>query len=489
MNCTQFLETLVSDRRLRARLALAAHRRRCPKCRVIAQDADVIAGALAELPRWRMPVGLDERLLATPSRVRTMSDERPRRRLGRGTKLGLVAAAIAVAAAGWLALHRGEKQGALAQALEEVRNAETIHFVARPDQTEADRETIEFWIRDETHFRQEKSKDGKLSWVCVQQGDVQRSYTAWSNTYNLTRGQIGTGLHDFGQLLLHTDLLLPSLARHYQNPEGTRHTEERIRDEDGRDAVRHTLQIEGPERVTFSTDAKTGRIMALECEALDAGTWRRVMWFDGIEYNIPIPDEVFRLEPPEGATVLEYTWWETRKHQVLAEVGAEEGIVLRLHSVDVRDDGDVIVSLSEHKPIAPDGRQLLYQLYGRLVDDQGRGYAQLRSMGCESDNIVADRDGQLRSRSAVYYTLTFTPVDGRAKGEVGHFDIELPPLPGAEDDGPVLFAGVEANQLPPGDPFSRLVSGNPPPGARTEEQLAVERLEAIDRYRQAYPDG
>ena len=110
-------------------------------------------------------------------------------------------------------------------------------------------------------------------------------------------------------------------------------------------------------------------------------------------------------------------------------------------------------------------------------------------MGYEPDNIVADRDGQLRSRSEVYYTLTFTPVDGRAKGEVGRFDIELPPLPGAEGEGPVVFADVEANQLPPGDPFSRLVSGQAPAQARTEEQLAVERLEAIDRYRQAYPGG
>jgi len=491
MNCAAFLETWVSDRALRTRLALAWHRSRCAKCRAMAEDAVVIAGALAELPRWPMPADLGERLLAAPSRVGTVSDERTGRRLGRGTKIGLVAAAVAVAAAAWLALHRGDNAGALAQALGELRNAETIHFVARPGEAEADRETIEFWIRDEAHFRQEERKDGKVSHVCVQQGDVRRSYTAWSNTYALTKGQIGTGLHDFGQLLLYPDMLLRSLGVEHDSriPEGTQHTEKRATEGEGRSVVEYRVPVGERERVIFTLDRETGRIAALDGEGLDGAAWRRVLRFDQIEYNVPIPDEVFVLEPPEGATVVERAWWETRRQQVLAEVGAEEGIVLRLHSVDLQDNRDVIVSLSEHKPMAADGKQLPYLMYGRLIDDRGHGYAQLPSMGYEPDSIVADADGQPRSRSAVYYTLTFTPVEGQRDEGAAAFDIELPPLPGAEDDGPVLFTGIEAKQLPPGDPFQRLVAGDPPPGARTGEQIAVDRLEAIDRYRQTYTDG
>lgn len=466
---------------------MARHKPEGLKLREAAEVLDMRLGtAKSRLAAFVMPRGFASRVEGGAGMGCGETNERAGRPVGRGTKLGLVVAVLAMALVGWLALHRVEKQGALAQALEELRNAETIHFVARSGEAEADGKTIEFWIRDETHFRQEETKDGKLSWVCVQQGDVQRTYTAWSNTYYLTKGQIGTGLHDFGQLLLYPDVLLPSLVKHYRDPEGTGHVERPARDEDGRPMVRHTLQTGERDRLIYAAEAKTGRILALEGESLDRGTWRRALWFDQIEYNVPIPDEVFVLEPPEGATVLEDAWWETRKHQVLAEAGAEQGVVLQVHAVDLRDNGDVVVSLSEHQPMAPDGGHPPYTMYGRLVDDEGRGYAQLPSMGYEPDSIVADADGQPRSRSAVYHTLTFTPVEGRGDTKPVSFDIELPPLPGAEDDGLVLFTGVEANQLPPGDPFQRVVSGDPPPDARTEEQIAVERLEAIDRYRQSY---
>jgi len=493
MRCAEFRDALFEERGTAARAARLMHAWRCRPCREEEVGAHELRRAVAGLVRHEPSPALRERLTGVPGG----SVERAQRTAGRRiTRLAgwAVAAAVALAAAVLVLLSTGRSDRLLAQALEGLERAQSLHFVVREAEGENGKRT-EFWIIDERHFRQEETEAGALREVVVQDGD-----TAWvdhpvGNRVEVTRGTIGSKLHDFGQMACYPEIIVPYMLQEAPG-QGVLTTREEGTTADGRSVVRF---VYGPRQGTPSTrivivvETAAKRVAGVQAEQLIDGEWQRMCWFEDLEYDTPIAPERLRFAPPPGARIVERAWWVDRKDASLGEVVSGTGWRVRLLSLDVRDSGDVIASLRVTGP--PRGiptPSTDYSPLGRLLDETGRPYALLPSMGVEPDGTLRghlrrDEQGALCGISDVYWTLGFTPVEPLGRQErPTRLTLELPPLPG--ETGPAAFEDVTAQELPPGDPFERVLQGAPLPG-RPEEEEARDRLEAVERYRQQYGSG
>jgi hypothetical protein len=475
MDCAEFREGLFGESGFRGGLRLAAHTWSCGRCREEARRARRIEGALASLEPHEPPEGLRGRLVALAAGEGALRPGQAGRRW-RALRWGVAAVAVLTLAAGVL-VTRGERQSALAQALDGLRNAKTIHFVAWADVPDTPRR-LEFWIAGEQRFRQEETwtlKGVSQKEFTVQVGRRVSVYREPSKTLEIDERPAGSALHDLGQLPLHPEVLGAAVAEDIRGRGGSFREQAGV-DSSGRPVVRYYASdlSDTPTSFVFTLDARTKRLIALEASEYRDGKWYRVGHFDPIEYDIPLPDDLFAIAPPPGTRVTERTWWATRRDRVLQEAAVGEWQIA-IRSLDIRDNGDVIVSLSR-KLLAGGSWNEGAPPWGRLTDDQGQRYAEMPVFGVDNG----------------FWTLTFTPVDRRTNLHPTSITVELNPYPPGSDGpghsrpdpGVLVFDDLPATYLPPGDPFSQGEAVDDDDVARTE----AERQAAISAYHRRYAD-
>jgi len=477
MNCPEYSGGSSGRPGLLPRLARLVHARHCAVCRSAAQDMRRIAAALADAPRHEPPPGFREKLLSLAASETPAPVQRASRIRAKSTRWG-VAAAVALALAAVLFATRGERQDALAQALDDLKNAKTVHMVATIDGP-GDHRRIEFWISGGKRFRLEDTSTDKGdagTSITVQDGDTLWEYSSRCKLLEVTEGSVGSPAHDFAQLVLYPQMIASEVRRDATDRGGVFREEQGV-DERGRAVLRYVVTGGGQHGQTvFTLDAATGRLIGLEGREQRSGQAPSVVRFSPIEYDVPIPDDRFTFAPPPGTYTVVRDWWLHRRDQVLGKAVAGEWR-LTLHALDVRGNGDVIVSVS---------RQLLAEgtlneggaPRGRLIDDEGRPYAELPVYGVQRG----------------YWALEFTPVEPLKGHRPERFTVELNPYrPGSEaglqprpDPGVVAFDDVPASYLPPGNPFEHDEHGKPLPEERPNPERDAVRLRAIEEYHRQY---
>ena len=204
-------------------------------------------------------------------------------------------------------------------------------------------------------------------------------------------------------------------------------------------------------------DARTGRLISYEEYFRGAGDrkWQRQRWVEKVEYDVEIPDDLRRFDPPPGTKLMRYRWWRDRIRKTIA-VGSTPVAKVILHVIDVNRRGDVTLTLElEGRPT----QQVRRFEWPRVdaFDDAGSGYR--ADSGYGTGRAASGSAGGPPGRACLTVTLirksrigrpnslTFTyypcPVGPTADQSVTFSNLPLPPRQNVAD---VEKASVEVIQ-------------------------------------------
>ena len=460
MTCVRFRDTLLGDASPWLRAARAVHGRSCPACRAAALEARALAGGLANIPRSLVPPDLARALSSQAPPETAAGAPRMARLRRRVVALGTLGAAITVAIA--VVLLSGSEDAVLADAIEALGRATSLHLtVTCPSEPGI---SSEMWIGEGGRWREETTwpgEGGPRTSIIVADGVREWYYSPWRQVVEVTDDVPNAGTD--ARLALFSAFQMGDGASPGSQPS-------RTTDSEGRACLIYTVEGTGGAQVIFTVDERARRVVAVDVRRFgdDGGValWRE----DGIAYDVAIPDGTFTLTPPPGTRTVE-DWWARCGGAELAGTWFFGGRLV-VHAIDLVESGDVYVCASLEEFDAPDAAA---PPLGRLLDDQGRAYAQV--------SWVYDQR-PTEDACGVRYRLWFTPVQGPPMPEPTAFTVELNPQPSdvspahaLQEPGVLRFAGLPARAASPDAPVPLLCD------LRDAEEYG--RLaQTMDEYRQ-----
>ena len=294
------------------RLIMRAHLKLCATCRENAAEWARLSREVERLEGEPVPLGLKERLMtaATESAAsarawHASSPAEISRAKGVWTmRRVIVAAGIAVLLmvfGVWL-LPRPQDNVARADVLDDMARAmskiRSVHITGwRLDDATGERRAMEGWVKGPDKMRitvkgiEDVADDGKQL-VAVEYGELPQVSVRPTGTL--------PGLYDG---MTYLDLFSgPSALRSAMTVNRARMVSERpVRLADGRKGTATELQRAGGDKMVILTDSATDLLAGWKTFRSD-GTCREVI--EKIEYDVPIPDSVFKISIPESLPVL-----------------------------------------------------------------------------------------------------------------------------------------------------------------------------------------
>ncbi len=311
--CENLKAYLDGELSLLERLRMRVHLRRCPGCRVDALEFRRLAAEIKQPVDKTVPSSLRDRVMADANAAASARAEAPASAASRSrakgvftVKRALFASAfvIGLVAIGVGLLPRGRENTALADVARAMSKVKSVHYVGWEVGPTGNRIKEEGWIKGSSKARRRREHGD-----CVQDfADDGKTVVRISNygesacaTISRSRGSEGwpTGLSmDLfrGQSQLRG---CQNLFRPYTM------TSRQTTLPNGRSAVVYELNWSDDKRrlVVLTVDAHSDLIVGMEgFKGLESGR-EKTEAIERIEYNVEIPDSVFRPAIPKGARV------------------------------------------------------------------------------------------------------------------------------------------------------------------------------------------
>ncbi|MBN1460058.1 MAG: hypothetical protein JXA57_10995 [Armatimonadetes bacterium] len=381
------------------------------------EHTDHVFGEFLEQAAPEMTDGWEERATealhaVNPARVRSHWRVLP---------IAAGAAAVVILALSLVPSWQGERAWAFAQAA--AARADSLHVTGRILVTDWDC-TFERWITADG-FRRYETRDGEDGWlVSFNQQDGQRD--AWffvgkEGKHGLVKTAVpgiggptpvsrGDALVDLLQLIPFMNHCADLELRTWEERDTNGRVVEVI---EGQGTFEGELHAHGygdfyrgmPLMFQATVLQETGLLLSLECwrgagqawhQDIEgdkprerpglggifnfwrpSGEWERIFTTEKVEWNVPVPAAVSRLDWPEGTRVQVQHWLDTRGNQELGRAAVTEGEVV-LHALDVNRRGDIFITVSRPgRGVlgAPDCLRVENMDFA-VVDDRGRPYGQ-----------------------------------------------------------------------------------------------------------------
>jgi len=216
-----------------------------------------------------------------------------------------------------LALPRGSQRDALAQAVEGLKHAQTIHMLGfkhyEREPNVRSQVQIEVWAAGEDRYRQEEIEfwdhhdDVRIT---VRNGDRLWKWSKAQNLVEITRGPFRSPMEQVDAALLDPRTWLVRELEDAQR-EGDAHVTRKETFDGGkadvpRPVVEYYLGFAGaPQRfVSAVIDRASGRLLRCDEQVVRNGLLMPVWSVQTIDFDSPIPEERFAFRPPRGARVV-----------------------------------------------------------------------------------------------------------------------------------------------------------------------------------------
>jgi len=456
------------------------HLRRCPACQQKKAEYKRLDDLLTQAAEVTVPESLLTAWLAgipeaVPVVKRSVVWEKLKIQRVRWTSISATTVAVALLVA--LAWVEMRPEPVLARALKATESARTVHTVMKWRNGSMQIESwAEGWQKYRVVTTRASDDGGTQQHIVVHNGDKEWDYLTITNEVHVMEEDLGRPKEDIIGATINPAILL-NWALELKEKQHAQIEEYEDRLPDGQVVHVVAAQWESDRRELLFIDLSTNRLVRAESQSLANGQWHIESELETIEYDRPMPQELFTFEPPEGAKVVIHDWWKKRRYEGLAEDTRADWRVV-VHSVEVAQDGTVFISLSR---INVGNRRINDAVppRGRLIDEQGRKYAEHNSYGVERE----------------CWTLTFSPIEPRKAMEPlpQQFTIELnpyvpsPELPDAwRHRGETMrFENIPAHPLPP-YLIAPNVRTDDPDAAQVLQRLKEGRRLAIKTYKQEY---
>jgi outer membrane lipoprotein-sorting protein len=378
MNCTHVrrnLKAFVDDELGRlARASVARHLARCEACRAGAEAVRAMSRDISKLGAPEQSNGMREAVLAAARDGRSS----PTRAMGRRVRAVLLAAGgagVLVAAALFLLFRPTPAQAALQRVIAASEAVKTCHMELLLGQPDGPQERRVLWY-EEGKFRMEEWRNGKLQEIQVYRDGRMDTYLADTNEF-FTAATDRPFAKDFEGFTVAALIRAGSADAQVEC--------ESVRGPDGRELNRLTITEEGMEREVVLADPATDLPVSLELYGpLDSG-WEKSGGSEVIEYNVALDPELFVLNPPEGATVVDRdalkVEWQQRFDAGMVRVKDDDQEAV-LRDFQVTTEGDVFVIWTAGSSSVNHSASLRDSLGTTYLDAGDRGYLQTKGWPC-----------------------------------------------------------------------------------------------------------
>ena len=375
-----------------------------------------------------------------PRTLQAMDAVRPTPTYRRRLVIAAVGISIAVLIAlGFISLSSNPMPNAWARAAAKFARAKTAHYSGYIWKHGRQYE-FETWIDGDNFSRYEERLNGELMVLRLREGNYEHWYHS-PTELQLENARPETTDRPVSALVLDRPLMrerfYPSLAGEisdafaadqdrirytlsvylYDLP-GLHYSEHFEQSNSGAkiDIIDAERQVKGGEwwasedglmRAHIEINSETADLLLVQFLSQQDGQWKLQYQAQAVELNAPIPPEAHNFEPPSGTKIVRDCWWETRLPKVIARATSKNS-VFTVHAVDVNQQGDIFITLSQ-RFLKPTSVATLYEIpyvdpnvslvnsSGKLYDSTGRGYG-------ESYGVI--RRGVLGTR---FMTLRFRP--------------------------------------------------------------------------------
>jgi hypothetical protein len=253
-----------------------------------------------------------------------------------------VALAVVVMLLLWAGLtsSRTPEMRALAKTMTALERVRSIHWtgVSRVKESMA---------RGETWFSEGRSRSEQGDRITVDDGETRRTYTKGTDFVLVDRSSLRNRRET--PTPFQPDGLLSSLERFRRAIDSKLRVEElRATGEDGRPLQRFEIYIShrgSEEKLVWLIDRETRLPVKTEQYDKMQGDWQLRNRVDRIEYNLPIPEERFRLSLPPDVRAIDVDRSKRARARLAVRRLPGGGQVI-LHATDMTQRGDVLLSLS-----------------------------------------------------------------------------------------------------------------------------------------------